>query len=271
MGRVRPAAVAGSFYPEDAEQLEREVERYLGGVSPKESRRPQALLVPHAGYRYSGPVAASAYALLAGERRRSRRVVLLGLSHFEPTTGLVLPDASAFATPLGVVDVDERASEWLVRELGAVKSRSAHAREHSLEVQLPFLQTLLGDLAIVPVAVGRGGEELCARAVEALAGDDTLFVVSTDFSHFLQYEDAVRTDRRSADKVLASEPTLRVNDDACGASAVNGFLVASRRMGLEPVLLDLRNSGDTAGDRSRVVGYGAFAFFSGGGDDRRAR
>jgi MEMO1 family protein len=262
MQEVRPAAVAGMFYPGAPRQLAADVRTYLAATSASAGGGawPKALIVPHAGYVYSGPVAASAYARLAPGRGTIRRVVLLGPVHRVPVRGLALPAATAFATPLGSVPVDREAAE-LARELPqVVESAAAHAHEHSLEVQLPFLQSVLGEFAIVPFAVGEASPEEVAEVIELLwGGRETLIVVSSDLSHYHPYGEARQIDRRTADTVLALGGTLD-HEQACGATPINGFALCARRHALSPELLDLRNSGDPAGDKSRVVGYAAFAF-----------
>ena len=262
MQQMRPAAVAGMFYSDAPRQLAADVRAYLAatGALAAGAAWPKALIVPHAGYVYSGPVAASAYARLVPGRDAIRRVVLLGPVHRVPVRGLVLPAATAFATPLGSVPVDREAAQ-LARSLPQVgTSGTAHALEHSLEVQLPFLQCVLGEFAIVPFAVGDASPEAVAAVIELLwGGRETLIVVSSDLSHYHPYAEARQIDRRTADAVLALASTLD-HEQACGATPINGFALCARRHALAPELLDLRNSGDTAGDTSRVVGYAAFAF-----------
>lgn len=232
----------------------------LGAVHvTRPDRLPKALVVPHAGYVYSGPIAASAYACLSGARDRVRRVVLLGPAHRVYVSGLVLPDATAFETPLGRIDVDMQASSGL----GLVHNAAAHAREHSLEVELPFLQSVLSAFTIAPIAVGDSTPTEVAAVIEALwGGPETLIVVSSDLSHYLPYAQARAVDARTARKVLALDVTVGY-EEACGAGPLNGLLLVARRRGLEVAQLDLRTSGDTAGSKGEVVGYGAFAFYEG--------
>jgi AmmeMemoRadiSam system protein B len=258
MARLRPAAVAGSFYPGQRRALEAEVDELLGSTNRLDGR-PKALVVPHAGYVYSGPVAASAYAQLRAPL--PTRVVLLGPAHFEPLRGLALPGVDAFATPLGDVPVDAAAEASLAPLSCVVTSAAAHAREHSLEVQLPFLQRVLPAFTLVPLVVGQASAEEVASVLETLwGGAETLIVISTDLSHYLPYELARSVDQATARSILASEGTL-APDQACGAAGLRGLLQVARRRDLAIAQLDLRNSGDTAGDRSRVVGYGAFACY----------
>ena len=258
---VRPAAVAGMFYPDSPQVLAAEVRALLKGAgSAVERDWPKALIVPHAGYIYSGPVAAAAYAKLAPGRETIRRVVLLGPVHRVPVRGLALPQARAFATPLGSVAVDQDGAALACSLPQVVVSAAAHAHEHALEVQLPFLQSVLADFSIVPFAVGDASPEEVAAVIELLwGGVETIVVVSSDLSHYHGYHEAQRIDRGTADDIKALVSTLD-HEQACGATPINGFALCARRRALSPMLLDLRNSGDTAGDKSRVVGYAAFAF-----------
>jgi len=262
MPAVRPAAVAGMFYPEAPAVLAAEVRGYLGRVAlpSKDAVAPKALIVPHAGYVYSGPIAASAYRRLAAQADVIRRVVLFGPTHRVPILGLALPSVRAFATPLGIVDVDADAAARALTLAQVRTSDAAHALEHSLEVQLPFLQMVLREFRIVPFAVGDATAAQVAEVIELLWNDpQTLIVVSSDMSHYHRYNEARALDRATADAVLTLSATLQA-EQACGATPVNGLLMAARRRGLQPELIDLRNSGDTAGDKSRVVGYGSFTF-----------
>jgi AmmeMemoRadiSam system protein B len=221
---------------------------------------PKLIVVPHAGYVYSGPVAASAYATLTAARGRIHRVVLLGPTHRVAVRGLAAPTDDRFETPLGTVPIDQAALAQIDKLPQIERSDVAHAFEHSLEVQLPFLQQTLGEgFSLVPLAVGDARPEEVDEVLELLwGGPETLIVISTDLSHYLRYDEAQQRDRHTIDRVLALDATL-ATDEACGAHPLNGALLAAQRHGLRPQLLDLRNSGDTAGDRSRVVGYGAFA------------
>ena len=271
---IRPAAVAGMFYPGAPAALAGAVRAYLDEHAdelPPGAVRPKALIVPHAGYVYSGPVAASAYRRLAGGRSSVRRVVLLGPVHRVPIRGLALPAARAFATPLGSVAIDPDAVER-ARKLSQVRvSEAAHALEHSLEVQIPFLQSVLDDFEIVPFAVGDASAEDVAEVIERLwGGPETLIVVSSDLSHYHAYAAAQTIDRGTATAILALDSALD-HERACGATPINGFALCARRHGLRAELLDLRNSGDTAGDKSRVVGYAAFAFTEDECDTSRSR
>ena len=262
MTTVRPPAVAGTFYPAAAAELKRDVTFLLAQAADtaRGTPVPKAIIAPHAGYVYSGPIAASVYARLAPARATIKRVVLLGPVHRVPVRGLALPAVDALATPLGNIPVDAAAVAALARLPQVTVSAAAHALEHSLEVQLPFLQEALGTFSVVPLAVGDATTEEVAQVLDALwGGAETLIVVSSDLSHFLNYGDAQSTDRATAEAIVDLRTGIS-HDQACGGTPVNGLLLTARRRGLTSKLIDLRNSGDTAGDRNRVVGYGAFAF-----------
>jgi AmmeMemoRadiSam system protein B len=256
--KVRPPAVAGTFYPADPSELRATVEALISGAPAGPA--PKAVIVPHAGYVYSAPVAASAYARVLAGRGGFRRVVLLGPAHRVPLAGVAAPGTDAFATPLGPVPVDVEARDALVSAGLAEVRDDVHAREHSLEVQLPFLQVALGDVPVLPLAVGGAGPERVAGVLdEVWGGDETLVVVSTDLSHYLDHASAVEADGRTAAAIVARQADRIGHYDACGVYPLRGLLTAADRHGLNVDLLDLRTSADTAGDPERVVGYGAFA------------
>jgi AmmeMemoRadiSam system protein B len=263
MSTVRPAAVAGLFYPGAPSALAADVRAHLAAVATAAGggrAAPKAIIVPHAGYVYSGPIAAYGYERLAPARKTIRRVVLFGPAHRTWIRGLALPSARAFATPFGEVALDAEAIARALALRQVVRDDAAHAQEHSLEVQLPFLQRALEDFRIVPFAVGDASAAEVAEVMELLwGGAETLIVVSSDLSHYHRYAEARTIDRATADAILALSADLD-HEQACGATPINGLIVAALRHGLRPELLDLRNSGDTAGDKSRVVGYASFAF-----------
>jgi AmmeMemoRadiSam system protein B len=259
MSGVRPAAVAGTFYPADAAALARVVDAAVGGGAAA-GPVPKAIIAPHAGYEYSGPIAGTAYARLLPARERIRRVVLLGPAHRVPVPGLVVSGADAFVTPLGRVEVDDAARRRVLALPQVSVDDAAHAREHSLEVQLPFLQRVLASFRVLPLAVGAAGADEVAEVLDVVwDGPETVIVVSSDLSHYHDYATAVALDRRTAEAIVAVRPDALSTDDACGAHAVRGLLEAARRRRLRVELLDLRSSGDTSGDPEAVVGYGAFA------------
>lgn len=268
MSQIRQPAVAGYFYEAEAKQLARDVSELLENahheaVSLNEieaDTAPKAIIVPHAGYIYSGPVAASAYARLAAVRDTVRRVVLLGPVHRVPVRGLALPGADLFATPLGEIGIDQQAISAIAHLPQVVTSPAAHAQEHSLEVQLPFLQAVLDDFQLVPLAVGDATPAEVAEVLDVLwGGPETLIVISSDLSHFLTYQSAQVIDSETVQNILDLRGSLS-HQQACGGTPVNGLILAARKHQLQPVLLDLRNSGDTAGDKNRVVGYASFEF-----------
>lgn len=258
MLRIRPPAVAGTFYPGDPERLTATLSSMLTAVEvPVSDRLPKALVVPHAGYVYSGPIAASAFARLRRGREQIRRVVLLGPAHRVPLRGMALPASNVFETPLGRIPIDESAAQIA----GLPCDASPHAREHSLEVELPFLQTVLASFVLVPIAVGDALVDDVAKVLELLwGGPETLIVVSSDLSHYLPYARAQVVDGNTAQKIVELDSSLDYGA-ACGAIPVNGLLRLARRRGLVAKQLDLRTSGDTAGKKDEVVGYGAFAFY----------
>ena len=257
---VRSPAVAGTFYPQGRTDLASLVDRLLADARPPAGRGvPKAIVVPHAGYVYSGPIAASAFKLFEPIADEIERVILIGPAHRVFLDGLASPGASALATPLGQVPVDE---ESLAGVPEVARDPKAHAREHSLEVEIPFLQRVAPRAKIVPLVVGHASPEAVGRILEKLwGGPETRIVVSSDLSHYLSYEEGRFADARTARRIvsLAAQPVGQ--DEACGASGINGLVWVARKRQLRGELIDLRSSGDTAGSRDEVVGYGAFAFF----------
>ena len=267
MSTIRPAAVAGMFYPDDPSELRAMLRAMLSEAAAEmstetsEEPAPKAIIVPHAGYVYSGPIAASAYARLRPAAARVRRVVLIGPCHRVAVRGLAVSAADAFATPLGAVPVDRPAIAALLALPFVQCLDVAHQAEHSLEVHLPFLQSVLGDFTLVPVVAGEASAAEVAAVLERLwGGKETLIVISSDLSHFLPYDAALQIDRRTCMAIERLDPAAITWEQACGRMPVSGLLLAAKRHGLAVTTLDLRNSGDTAGDRRRVVGYGAWVF-----------
>lgn len=255
MSNVRHAAVAGLFYPGKAHELAATVDALLAGAELRD-RRPKALVVPHAGYEYSGAIAASAFAQIVPIAKQLERVVLLGPAHREYVVGIASVGAAELETPLGRLAVDDGA---LARIEHAPNAR-AHAFEHSLEVMLPFLQRIAPHVTVVPLLASEADPTVVGGAIAALwGGPETLIVISSDLSHYLPYDRARTRDAETALHIVRGE--LVDSDRACGAVAINGLTRAARQQRLAPELLDLRSSGDTAGDRDRVVGYGAFAYY----------
>lgn len=279
---VRPPAVAGMFYPGDAPGLREELERYLNipSTGHAKSASPtlascavtrnandlhrgslKALIVPHAGYIYSGATAGRAFAELAAMAVRIRRVVVLGPTHRVAVRGIAIPAVQAFSTPLGRIPLDHQVIEALTDLPQIVVSDAAHAQEHSLEVQLPFLQSVLGEFSLVPLAIGNATVDEVATVLDHLwGGDETLIVASSDLSHYHDYQEARRIDADTVDHILNFE-LLTSFDQACGALPINGLLHVGRQRGMTIQRLAQCNSGDTAGDRSRVVGYASFALY----------
>lgn len=263
MQTVRPPAVAGMFYPSEPVVLTDTVTHLLASAEPRSNlplRWPKALIVPHAGYIYSGPIAASAYAQLQGASH-IQRVVLIGPAHRVAVHGLVSPGVSALRTPAGDSEVDSEALAMLPE---VVANPRAHAHEHSLEVQLPFLQKVVPHAKIVPLIAGFIDAAEVGAVLESLwGGRETVIVISSDLSHYLPYREGQNEDRHTADRILSppEEDEVLSPEQACGCAGINGLLWVARRRKLSIRLLDLRNSGDTAGDKAHVVGYGAFALY----------
>jgi AmmeMemoRadiSam system protein B len=258
---VRPAAVADMFYPGNRAALERMIDDDLARVEVPDPAAPlpKAIIAPHAGYVYSGPIAASVYARLRPGRGEIRKVVLLGPAHRVYVDGLAVSRADAFATPLGLVKIDDEARDRVLQLPGVTLNDSAHAQEHSLEVHLPFLQRVLGEFLLLPLVVGDADPPTVARVLdEVWGGSETLVVVSTDLSHYHDYNTAKTLDQATAAAIVARRYDAIAPSDACGAHPVRGLLAAAEQRQLDVQLIDLRTSGDTAGDRDRVVGYGAF-------------
>lgn len=256
---VRKPAVAGFFYPLEPAALKRQLQALLAQAPPAGEPVPKAIIAPHAGYIYSGPIAASAYTRVASARARLHRVVLLGPAHRIAFRGLALPSADALETPLGRVAVDVAAATMLADLPQVAVLDVAHAHEHSVEVHLPFLQAVLDDIAVVPLVVGDASVADVSEVIDRLwGGDETLIIVSSDLSHYLDYPTAQQRDRATSQAIEQLRYEDLRYDDACGRVPVSGLLHVARRRGLSARTVDLRNSGDTSGDRSRVVGYGAY-------------
>ena len=257
---IREPAVAGKFYPGDAEELCRAVEQLLDEAKSGEGGAPKALIVPHAGYIYSGPVAAAGYARLRPYRDQYQRVILLGPCHRVPVRGLALSGADFFRTPLGDVPLDKAAIAAIESPRVQVFDES-HEFEHSLEVHLPFLQVVLGTFTLLPIVVGNSTHERVADVLDSVwGGPETLIVISSDLSHYLSYDRARATDGETRQAIEDLEVRGIDHDVACGATPIGGLLITARRRGMTVTTLDLRNSGDTAGNRGHVVGYGSWMF-----------
>ena len=262
MNQIRQPAVAGMFYPADKQSLKDEVHQYLKQAHPAPTGQkmiPKGIIVPHAGYIYSGPIAASAYKKIIPFKDTINRVVLLGPSHRVAFSGLAIPESDVFNTPLGNIPIDQEGIQLLSGLSQVITSDRAHQDEHSLEVQLPFLQEILGEFSLIPLVVGEAERHEVAEVINRLWGDEhTLIVISTDLSHFHEYNEAKQLDRATSDAIVNLKPDLIGYDDACGRNGLKGMLTVAEEKNLSVDILDLRNSGDTAGDKSRVAGYGAY-------------
>ncbi len=260
MQKIRFAAVAGAFYPASAPLLQQELEHFLRAVVPTANPAPpKALIVPHAGYQYSGAIAASAYARLLPVRERIRRVVLMGPAHRVFVPGIAMSSAEAFASPLGEVPLESGLAHALSRFPQVQVLDRAHEQEHCLEVHLPFLRYLLKDFSLIPLLVGQSDFYSVAQVLEFLwGGEETLIVVSSDLSHYQDYASAQQRDAATTWAIEHLRPDLIQGEDACGYCPLNALLYAAKRKGLQVETLDVRNSGDTAGNKDRVVGYGAY-------------
>jgi AmmeMemoRadiSam system protein B len=259
--KVRPPAVAGRFYPADPAELRGMVESFLAAVPIAKGPSPKAVIAPHAGYPYSGPIAASAFAQFAPDREIIKRIILVGPSHFVAFNGLALPWVDAFATPLGVVPLDSPSLAGLRELPEVIQLNGAHDQEHCLEVQLPFLQVVLGEFRIIPLVAGQITPEALGRVLQSLwGGAETRVVISSDLSHYLSWAEAHELDTRTAKAIESLSYSAIYEHQACGHVPICGMLRVAQNQELAAETLDLRSSGDTSGPRSRVVGYGAFAF-----------
>lgn len=255
---IRQPAVAGSFYPANPKQLAAMVSRFLDDVKPV-SKAPKAIIAPHAGYIYSGPIAASAYARLKAAADRIDRVVLIGPSHRVGFSGLAVSHADIFATPLGDIETDHEGRKKILDLPFVGYLDQAHELEHSLEVQLPFLQKILGSFRLLPIVAGDASAEQVCQVLEKLwGGPETLIVISSDLSHYHSYAEAQQLDKQTTENIQALRYEKLDYDSACGRVGVGGLLAYAKKHGLEVKNVDLRNSGDTSGDKFRVVGYGAY-------------
>lgn len=262
MNAIRQPAVAGQFYPGDPKQLSAAVDGYLDAADAGDARIPKAIIAPHAGYVYSGPIAATAYKRLAPVRDTIKRVILLGPCHRVAVRGLALSGADAFVTPLGEIPLDKEAAAAIADLPDVAVFDETHKLEHSLEVHLPFLQTVLGDFKLLPLVVGEATPESVAEVLDKLwGGDETLIVISSDLSHYLNYDAAREIDGATCKAIEDMTPEKIQRGGACGRFPVSGLLALAKRRGMSVETVDLRNSGDTAGPRDRVVGYGSWLFF----------
>lgn len=258
---VRIPVVAGMFYPDNAHELRQMIKTFLQEVDETTDSVPKAIIAPHAGYIYSGPIAASVYARLMPVRNTIKKVVLLGPSHRVPLRGLAASNMQSFATPLGEISVDRQALDEVLSLSQVSVLESAHANEHSLEVQLPFLQEILGDFTVIPLVVGDATAEQVGEVLEKLwGGAETLIVISSDLSHYYDYKTAQKMDKLTSQAIENLHPQDIHHEQACGRIPVSGLLHVAKTRGMQAKTIDLRNSGDTAGPKTQVVGYGAYVF-----------
>ena len=259
MNIIRQPAVAGMFYPADKQSLKDDIQQYLEQANVELKIRPKAIVVPHAGYIYSGPIAATAFKQIIPYKDKIKRVVLFGPSHHVAFTGLAVPESDVFKTPLGNIQVDQKGIQLLSDLPQVIVLDQAHREEHSLEVELPFLQEILDEFTIIPLVVGDAERHEVAEVINRLWGDEhTLIVISTDLSHYHDYNEAKQLDRATSDAIVNLKPDLIGYEDACGRNGLQGMMTVAEEKNLSIEILDLRNSGDTAGDKGRVVGYGAY-------------
>jgi len=261
--KSRPPAVADQFYPAEATQLAALLKEMMDAAKPSVNYPVKAIIVPHAGYVYSGPVAASAYQAIKHRAHEVTRVVLMGPSHRVGFHGIATTSVTEYSMPFGAIKIDRAAVNMIATLPQVQQLDEAHKLEHSLEVQLPFLQSVLDSFTLVPLVVGECTANQVAEVLEMLwGGEETLIVISSDLSHYHSYDTAREMDRRTSDAILGLSPDQIHYADACGRNPVNGLLLAAKHHQLKPNLIDLRNAGDTAGTRDRVVGYGAYLFSS---------
>lgn len=269
--RIRLPAVASLFYPGDFEELRSDVRSYLNEGMYKKNicvqkfidfTHVKALIVPHAGYIYSGQIAACAYRLLLQNRKKFKRIIILGPAHRVWINGAALPCSEIFETPLGEIKLDKKLMKKIVKKFPWIsENEEAHSQEHCIEVQLPFLQETLDDFLLIPLVVGETKTEQIAELIYQFTKDEeSLIVISTDLSHFHDYDTAKRNDLRTANAIENLELDKIYSEDACGAYTLRGFLSVAKKKDWEVMRLGMCNSGDTSGDRNRVVGYGAWAF-----------
>ncbi len=258
---VRTPAVAGLFYPADAQELRTMVRHFIAQIKPSSEPVPKAIIAPHAGYIYSGPIAATVYARLTPARDTINKVVLLGPSHRVALRGLASSGMINFATPLGNIPVNRQAINEIISLSQVSEQERAHVQEHSLEVHLPFLQEVLGDFTVVPLVVGDATPEEVGEVLEKLwGGEETLIVISSDLSHYRDYKTAQTMDTLTSKAIENLRPEDIHYEQACGRAPISGLLHVARARGMQAQTVDLRNSGDTAGSKDQVVGYGAYVF-----------
>ena len=256
---VRLPAVAGQFYTSNPVELKQQINNFLQHAEMSQEAPPKAIIAPHAGYIYSGPVAATAYKTLESIKAKIRQVVIMSPAHRYGFRGIAWSQADYFRTPLGDIPVDKKAITKLDDLEYVMPLEKAFEGEHALEVHLPFLQVSLEEFSILPFIVGMASPQQVAEVLNRLWGDEqTLIVISSDLSHFHEYHQAQQQDKRTSNNIEALNYEAIAGEDACGTYPLSGLLLTARQKQLHASVLDLRNSGDTAGDKNSVVGYGAY-------------
>ena len=262
MKHTRPPAVAGSFYPGNQSDLASTIDELVAHSESQFSQPAKAFIVPHAGYQYSGSTAAEVYSLIEKQKKKVNRVVLLGPCHRVWTQGIAIPSCDSFSTPLGEIPLDKKTLAELSHLPQVDVYDAPHEQEHSLEVQLPFLQRVLDDFSLIPLAVGDATPSEVAKVLTDLWElPNTIFLISSDLSHFLTYEVAQNVDQHTTQRILAKDYMSLDHKMACGCTPIQGLLQVAKEKSLNITLLKQCNSGDTAGDKSRVVGYAAYAVY----------
>ncbi|MCS7204293.1 MAG: AmmeMemoRadiSam system protein B [Leptospiraceae bacterium] len=258
---IRPTAVAGMFYPSHPQKLSQLIKKFIDEAKIEIKQKPKAIISPHAGYVYSGPIAGYSYKILLPYKREYKTIILLGPSHFEYIPGIAYHSSDYFETPLGIIPIDKSAIQKIQDFSFVFENDKAHRREHSIEVQLPFLQYIFGnEIMIIPLAIGKVDPEDVVKVLQTLYTDQTLIVVSSDLSHYLDYSTAKAIDEKTALAIENQNPYDIHQEQACGRIGIQALLIFAKQKQWSTIRLDLRNSGDTAGDRKRVVGYGSWCF-----------
>ncbi|MCH2206337.1 MAG: AmmeMemoRadiSam system protein B [Lentisphaerales bacterium] len=258
MGNIRRAAVAGTFYYNSPTRLLTYVNELLDHATDQPDVG-KAIIAPHAGHIYSGPIAASAYRSLRKRQKQIKKVVLIGPSHYVGFMGLATSTADHYETPLGLIPLDTELANQALEIKEVVTMDHAHLQEHSLEVHLPFLQATLNDFTLLPIVIGETSNETIAAVLSKVwGGDETLIICSTDLSHYMDYNGAQTKDQKTVQSILNGNLENLTHNNACGLTPIKGLIKTIKQKKLTTKLLDLRNSGDTAGDKERVVGYASF-------------
>lgn len=261
MNKIRRSAVAGYFYPSNKEILIKQIKNFLENATLKFNYTPYALICPHAGYVYSGPIAGFSYKTLLPNKKNYKNIIILGPSHFEYVNGIAYISAEYFETPLGNAKVDLETLEKIKKLDFLVQNEDAHKKEHSIEVQIPFIQYIFqNDIPILPLAFGKISPEKIKILLETIWNPETLIIISSDLSHYYDYDTAKKLDKQTSDAILNLDSDAIQYEQACGRIGIQGLLMFAKEKNWKAYLLDLRNSGDTSGSKTQVVGYGAWSF-----------